>query len=563
MKRSDTAFNKPIICIVIIAMILTIFPQTVLASGGPYISGESDVQICQSLNLLSGEGFGITPEYLAKTSTRLQVAIISLRLTGKESDALAYNGTENFTDTGSVAWPGGKNVLSYLKSNPSLGWEGNPDGSFKPNDPATAQMIHKVMLESLGYKQNVDFSWDNIISFAKSIGFQKALNSNPFTNSALASVLVETENTACKESGLPFYKEHRSDIPIADYTEKINVLVDQTYALRHPDFDRNLNAIINDINAVFAKTTKKRFALNTISTYADDNELKSISSDEKYFYDNNFSSNPMYGGITVVFAHSDVDTSEKLNEYFKGVFGVYNTAFYTTAYLNGKTFGMVYISEFMNDSILMGSANRTTSYGWNEYENELFRILHELGHSLGLGSPEWYIKYTDQTPELPNLGTYNLYNTYPLDPMVGSYQWPTYTMQNFEFSPVNSMIINYNANHQYTCDQIADITKLVKINIKVTDNSGNPIVGATVKSYGGLSIAPDGGWQSALQDTELTKSNGITQISNVLYHNLPCLFIKVSSGTKTGGKIITLQDIETAYWSQNKSQYTVEIALNS
>ncbi len=146
---------------------------------------------CDTLKIVKGDGSGVTEEYLAKTSARWQSAIIWLRLLGKEAEAVAYTGTATFIDGNDATWQGARNALAYLKANPDLGWGGYSDGSIKPNAATTAQEFYKVMLEGLGYKQNVDFAWSEVIGFAKAKGFAAAVNASPFTNDDMCEALVE------------------------------------------------------------------------------------------------------------------------------------------------------------------------------------------------------------------------------------------------------------------------------------------------------------------------------------------------------------------------------------
>ncbi|MDF2719073.1 MAG: hypothetical protein K0R28_5998, partial [Paenibacillus sp.] len=61
-------------------------------------SVKTDAQVAAELGVLQGDGSGITAGYLAKTTTRIQAAILFLRLKGLEQTALAYKGTDNFSD---------------------------------------------------------------------------------------------------------------------------------------------------------------------------------------------------------------------------------------------------------------------------------------------------------------------------------------------------------------------------------------------------------------------------------------------------------------------------------
>ena len=53
-------------------------------------------RIAEDLGVLKGDGEGVTDTYLAQETTRLQAAILYLRLIGKESEALAFAGANGF-----------------------------------------------------------------------------------------------------------------------------------------------------------------------------------------------------------------------------------------------------------------------------------------------------------------------------------------------------------------------------------------------------------------------------------------------------------------------------------
>ncbi len=162
----------------------------------------ADAQIVTTIGMLQGSGNGVTAEYLATQPTRLQAAIMFLRLKGLETEALAFTGTNNFAD-GNIAWAGGKAIMGYLKANPQLGWIG--DGTnFNPNDMITAQQYYKVMLEALGYKQTAtgvegDFTWANVIAFAAQKGLVKVASVAKFTANDLAIATVEALKTNTKD----------------------------------------------------------------------------------------------------------------------------------------------------------------------------------------------------------------------------------------------------------------------------------------------------------------------------------------------------------------------------
>ncbi len=180
--------------ILALTMVLSTVP-TVFAGAMAAIG--TDAKIISDIGVLSGDSAdGVTAEYLAKETTRIQAAIMYLRLQGLEKEALAYKGTANFKDSNTMAWAGGKAVMAYLKANPELGWIGSEDGKFGPTDKITARQYYKVMLESLGYRQTTanadgDFEWKDVLSFAESKGLKKIAGITDFTNNDLAIATVE------------------------------------------------------------------------------------------------------------------------------------------------------------------------------------------------------------------------------------------------------------------------------------------------------------------------------------------------------------------------------------
>lgn len=163
----------------------------------------ADAQVCADLGMLKGATGTVDASYLATTPTRLQAAIMFLRLKGLEAEATAFTGTENFADADKVAWAEGKNILAYLKAHPELGWKG--DGTnFDPNSAVTAKQYYKVLLEALGYKQNTaevvgDFTWENVVEFAAGKGLTKVAAVEAFTVNDLAAATVEALKANVKE----------------------------------------------------------------------------------------------------------------------------------------------------------------------------------------------------------------------------------------------------------------------------------------------------------------------------------------------------------------------------
>lgn len=192
--------RKRIISIVLLAVLLLgVMPAQTFAAG----SISSEGRICAELGMLKGDTGVVDERYLNTRPTRFQAAIMFLRLKGLENAALSYTGDKNFNDAGLIVWQEGRNLLSYLKGHPELGWIG--DGyNFKPNDLITSREYYKVLLEALGYKQTIDgagdFTWDKVLEFAESKGLYKVANVSQFTVDSLAAATVEALKAKLKDS---------------------------------------------------------------------------------------------------------------------------------------------------------------------------------------------------------------------------------------------------------------------------------------------------------------------------------------------------------------------------
>lgn len=170
------------------------------ADGAAAANVKTDAQVAAELGVLQGDGSGITAAYLAKTTTRMQAAILYLRLKGLEQTALAYKGTDNFADA-SLVGDGNQAILSYLKANPALGWTGTGDGKFDPLSGVTAQQYYKVLLEAIGYKQDADFTYADVLTYAKTKGLSQIADAGALRNGHIATATVEAVKAKLKGGG--------------------------------------------------------------------------------------------------------------------------------------------------------------------------------------------------------------------------------------------------------------------------------------------------------------------------------------------------------------------------
>jgi hypothetical protein len=193
-KEETTRMNKKILAL-LLAFAMMFSSITVAFADEPATIG-ADAKALETMGVLQGDTGTVTPEYLVKETTRMQAAIMYLRLRGLEDEAKAFTGTDNFTDAGTMVWGEGKAMMAYLKANPQLGWIGGDGGRFNPFATITAQEFCKVMLEALGYKQTVaeaegDFAWSEVIAFAAEKGLVKVAEVESFTNNDLAIATME------------------------------------------------------------------------------------------------------------------------------------------------------------------------------------------------------------------------------------------------------------------------------------------------------------------------------------------------------------------------------------
>lgn len=151
----------------------------------------ADSQAAKDLGMLVGSGSGVTNEYVNETPTRIQSAIMFLRLKGLYNTATSFTGTDNFDDAKDMTWAEGKNILAYLKANPALGFVGTGSNTFNANAKIDAASYYKVMLEALGYKQGTDFQWEDVKTFAASKGLTKVANDTNFQVADIATATIE------------------------------------------------------------------------------------------------------------------------------------------------------------------------------------------------------------------------------------------------------------------------------------------------------------------------------------------------------------------------------------
>lgn len=172
----------------VLGLCLSAMPAYAAGASTPASNAAIDKLI--SSQLIKGNGQGVNAAYLNKKATRIQAAVLYLRLTGLEKEALAYTGTDTYEDApsaGKFLQP----VVGYLKQHPYLGIA---DGAnvFKPNAILTSEDYATLLLKALGYEAGTDYKQGEAVSFAASKGI-KALQGGkgPLSNRQVAEATAQ------------------------------------------------------------------------------------------------------------------------------------------------------------------------------------------------------------------------------------------------------------------------------------------------------------------------------------------------------------------------------------
>ena len=197
MEGNDHMNNvkKHVAILLTLVMVFTLFATPV------FTQTKTPAQKLETLGILVGAGQGVTPGYLAGSATRITSAILFLKLRGLISNAEAWTGTVNFADQNQALSNYARTMMGYLKNNPALGFIGYQN-NFSPNAVISAQEYYKVLLTALGYFQDTDYTWAQVISFAASKGLTQIASKGQLTINDFAIATVEALDTEIKGTGM-------------------------------------------------------------------------------------------------------------------------------------------------------------------------------------------------------------------------------------------------------------------------------------------------------------------------------------------------------------------------
>ncbi len=233
--------------------------------------GAADAAAAAELGLLLGDGNGVDDAYLAKKATRLQAAIISLRLQGELSAAEAHDGTDTFSDADQVGKTN-QRILAYLKAHPELGWSGTGDGTFRPLEPVSAQQFYKVMLEAIGFKSGKDFAYADTVSFAATHGLTGIAGQAVLTNGHIATALIEAL-TAETAAGGSFFAALQArgaiaadaDLPAREPADVEEATATKTYRIDIKDFSFGTEPLTVEAGATIVFTNYDDMEHNAVA----------------------------------------------------------------------------------------------------------------------------------------------------------------------------------------------------------------------------------------------------------------------------------------------------------
>lgn len=354
-------------------------------------------------------------------------------------------------------------------------------------------------------------------------------------------------------------------VPNEPVEEKITFAVNKGFVDKYPNWHSNADELINSINSILAINTQKQLKIEKYMTYDETvvspSNLGVLAENNNYFYPNGDDLS-LWGGMTIFYY---ISPTNNLPATSGGSSGAHFE----------KNYGVVYEYETEEQSPLRGIAYYRQTFGdtWQDQYNQAIRypLSHEIGHALGLASPDWYnVSITDLTNEQPILHGEDLPSPnvrYPNDPMTTGGQYPT------QFSDLNAEITNRNLMRGFNSSQIFSVL-LKNIVVRVRDANGVPVQNATVKVFGmdRALYSPDvqNPNASILRQTVITNANGeigiVAPLDNIEFENMGHQFtseiIKASKDSKHGGGYVDFVMLQKARIIDGLNTYYLDIALH-
>lgn len=180
-----------------ICTLLLIFSIIFTSSNNIYAGNNNvnKVNVLTKLEILKGDGNSLN---LDGQLSRSEAAAFIVRLLGKEEEVTSnkdkYNKT-GFIDVPKKEWFAP--YIGYCIEKDII--NGYDDGTFKPKDKLGEKAFFKLILASLGYKYNEDFTWNDVFTKAYGIGLVYDLSYSSghkedtnFTRGEVANIIYRT-----------------------------------------------------------------------------------------------------------------------------------------------------------------------------------------------------------------------------------------------------------------------------------------------------------------------------------------------------------------------------------
>lgn len=184
--------RKAISLIVALCFLLSIAAPAMAADA-------SDVEKAGNRLLALGiiEGYTDGTLGLDKQITRAEIAVVLAKASGMASAAeMLKNTPSKFTDVKTGEW-----YTGWINLAASQGWvKGDPQGTFRPNDPISYREIVTVLMKILGYNDNLPGEWPaNYLAKAASLGITKGISFDAKAPAVRGDVFLMTSRVLDKE----------------------------------------------------------------------------------------------------------------------------------------------------------------------------------------------------------------------------------------------------------------------------------------------------------------------------------------------------------------------------
>lgn len=392
-----------------------------------------------------------------------------------------------------------------------------------------------------------------------------------YTRSVLNKINISSQPTQIQQqkSSPPVQTETVSTVPTK---EPIYFAINKSYADKlQSGWENTINKLFNDINSIYSKNTSKSFYVSKYLVFEDNKYWDIYSHPDNYpeFY-HTFSN---IGGITLFYIATPDSLNRNGNEYanwFGTPVGYSIGAVLLTAQGGKISYPAPVIEHTESNNLFTSETNYKLALGF---------ITHELGHTMGVAVPDWYLyKYSDCTGVDPKFTDYNIAAD-PLfanDPMAN--EGINTNIGTTRFNALNSNIINRNLDRRYTYDFIQKnwYSKISKIH--VLDSTGNPVSGATIKVFpvrdskafspnrcngvefgGGVFVNP------SPEQTLTTNAQGYATFNGpigLLGTDSPMVkVLKIYVGAKSAVTIVRFIDLQENYMTTNSNEHVVNVVI--